>query len=338
MAAPRKSPDSDVKSLLESRARITDEFMYSIIPDKGPREVYGVIREFLSRGGKRFRPALCMLASSAVGGREAAVVPAAASIEMFHSFTLLHDDIMDNSKLRRGKPCVHLAEGVPIAINAGDGMFMLVWSSLFRLKHECSMTLKAQELLLDGFTRVLEGQAIELSWIRGGKWDVSEADYFTMVEGKTAMLIAVACQVGAMLAGAAESESKALYEFGRQAGIGFQIRDDVLNLAGEEAKYQKEIGGDISEGKRTLMTIHCMAHCTAKQKQRLMQLLSSGTTNQSEIAEAISIMQSTGSIEYANKVAERHILQAQAQLSKLRPSKARDAMMAISDFLVQREH
>ncbi|HII54431.1 hypothetical protein COT30_03740 [Candidatus Micrarchaeota archaeon CG08_land_8_20_14_0_20_49_17] len=327
----------DVKSLLAAHAEKTNAFMNALIPSKEPLEVYGVIKDFLSRGGKRFRPALCMLAASAVGGKESEVMPAAASIELFHSFTLLHDDIMDNSKLRRGLPCVHIIEGIPIAINAGDGMFMMVWASLFRLKPDRGIILKAQEMLLSKFTKVLEGQAVELSWIRGGSWDISESDYFEMACGKTAALIAAACEVGAFLAGGSKSEVAALSEYGRLAGIGFQIRDDILNLVGEEDKYKKEIGGDITEGKRTLMTIHSMAHCSPSQKQRLIYLLSSNTMKPLEIKEAIAIMKSTGSIAYADKIALTFIENAKRQLKKLKPTSSRQALEAISDFLAKRD-
>jgi geranylgeranyl diphosphate synthase type I len=328
----------DIMEYIASRGSEIDKEIERVIPkDKEPKAVYGVIWDLLERGGKRFRPVMCMLSCEAVGGDSTKLLPIGASIEMFHEFTLSHDDIEDNSEMRRGKPCLHKTYGVPIAINAGDGLFAMVWETSLLLEMPAKKIVEAQRILADAFRRVLEGQGIEIDWYRNNAWGITEEDYSRMVAGKTGALIAASCEVGAFLGGGKKRQRKILREFGNAVGIAFQIQDDILNIAGTAEKYGKEIGGDISEGKRTLMVIHALQKASPEDKSRLTSILDERTKNQQKISEAIEILKKYGSHEYARKQAEKLVVKAKKGLEKLPQTEARDKLLQLADFFINRE-
>jgi len=302
---------------------------------KRPFEVYGLLSEFLSVEGKLIRPALCTVSCSAVGGRAADALHAAAAIEMFHNFTLIHDDIEDCSLLRRGKPCMHMKYGVPLALNAGDGLFMMVWKEAMEIWHPKKE--EALKRLLLGFTQVLEGQAIELGWYSAKKWDVNEGDYFKVVEGKTGALIATACEVGGVLGGGSAEQHRALSYFGFGIGVGFQIADDVLNIVGDEKKYGKEIGGDVLEGKRTLITIRAQEMLLGKEKARLVALLKKERKNLEDVSEIIGLLKDSGAVASAMKTADQKIAAAKARLQELPKTPARQVLYELADYITKRE-
>lgn len=329
---------NDVMEYLQSLAPIFDKEIEKAIPrNREPKEVYGIIWDLLDRGGKRFRPAMCMLSAEAVGGDGKKTIPAGAAIEMFHSFTLMHDDIEDNSEMRRGKPCVHKIYGLPLAINAGDGLFMMVWEEFQRLDFPPERVMAAQKTLTTAFRRVLEGQAMELEWYRAGRFDVGEKEFLRMVEGKTGALIAASCEVGGYLGGAGKSQLEALRNFGTAVGIAFQVQDDVLNLAGDATAYGKEIGGDISEGKRSLITIHALSHAPKAERGRLMEILAEKTKEQAKVKEAIAICKQAGSIDYAAEKAKRMVEDAKKGLMVLPNNAASRRLLQLADFFIYRE-
>lgn len=331
-------PHNDVMEYLQSLAPLFDKEIERTVPrNRTPQEVYGVIWDLLDRGGKRFRPAMCMLSAEAVGGDGKKTIPAGAAIEMFHSFTLMHDDIEDNSDMRRGKPCVHKIYGIPLAINAGDGLFMMVWEELLSLKFPTETLLGAQKTLATAFRRVLEGQAIELEWYRKGRFDMGEQEFFSMVEGKTGALIAASCEVGAYLAGGKPDQLAALGKFGMAVGVAFQVQDDVLNLLGKEETYGKEIGGDMSEGKRSLITIHALANAPPAERKRLVEILSARTKDQKQVREAIEICRRSGSIDYAAETAKRLVDDAKKGLMILPNNAASRRLLQLADFFIYRE-
>lgn len=302
---------------------------------KEPRYVYGLLSEFLLVPGKRLRPALCLLSCEASGGSREDALHAAVAIEMFHNFTLIHDDIEDASVLRRGRPCMHISYGLPLALNAGDGLFMLVWREALNL--EGPRSTEAQKCLLSSFTKVLEGQAWELGWYHENKWDVDEDEYFKMVGGKTGALISAACEVGAILAGADKKTTESLSRFGMGIGIAFQIIDDMLNIVGEEKKYMKEIGGDIREGKRTLMTIWALRSLPPQKRKTLESILKKKRKSAAEVKKAIGLLKESGAPKRAAACAEEMINSAFSELDALPQSQARDALLEIARYITKRE-
>ena len=319
-----------------SRKPIVEKEIYGVVgKDAKPDEVYGIIREFLKRGGKRFRPLLCLSCAGAVGGNPKDALSAAAAIELFHNFTLIHDDIEDNSQMRRAEPCLHIKYGVPLAINAGDGLFMLVWKAALGKGGKGSA--ESQKILLSSFTSVLEGQAMELAWHRENRWDITKEDYLKMAGGKTASLISASCHAGALLGGADSSICRRLSTFGYKLGLAFQIQDDLLNLVGDEKKYKKEIGGDIREGKRTLMVLDCLKKLPLADAKKMRKILGGAGASNGEIEWCIEKMHSTGSLKAAAIYASSLADEAKKEISQLKSSEDKNDLLAVARYILDRE-
>lgn len=329
----------DAAQFFIEKSRKVEKRIGEIVPrDSKPWEVYGPIWDLLDRGGKRLRPAMCLLSCEAMGGDEEEALGAAAAIEMFHNFTLIHDDIEDGSKMRRGKPCLHVEYGVPIALNAGDGLFMMVWRAALQVAaKDAKKNLEVQRILLDSFTMVLEGQAIELGWYRKNAWDVRREDYVRMVQGKTGALIAASCATGAYLGGANRRQVASFYKFGMDVGVAFQIQDDVLNIVGDEKKYRKEIGGDIIEGKRTLIVIEALKRLGPVDSKRLVGLLGSGSGKERDVEEAIALLKKSGGVRKAQEEADVLITGAKKEIGKVVGQKQKKVFEEIADYLVRRD-
>ena len=300
-----------------------------------PAAVYGLLSEFLLVEGKGIRPALCLLSCEAAGGKMEDALKAATAIEMFHNFTLIHDDIEDGSEMRRGKPCMHVKYGVPLALNAGDGLFMMVWRETLSIQSRRRED--AQQQLLSAFTGVLEGQALELGWYNDDDWDISEKEYLKMVRGKTGALIGVSCGVGALLGGADEKTCDAMKRFGDGIGVSFQIIDDVLNIVGDEKKYRKEIGGDIREGKRTLITMWALQALAGAKRARLETLLKKKDKSQEDVAAVLALLKETGAPERAMKYAKKIVDSSLSELECLPDGEARRLLARLAVYITRRE-
>ncbi|SVE26421.1 uncharacterized protein METZ01_LOCUS479275, partial [marine metagenome] len=243
-------------------------------------------RDYPERGGKRSRPALVLLACEALGGDLNQALRTAAAFEMFQSFALLHDDIEDDSEMRRGKPCCHRTLGVPLSINVGDALYAKVFEVLAANRDllGADVTLDLIDEMIRGSRETFEGQAYDVGWIRG-RHIPSEEEFMTMLRKKTGWYTGRGpCTAGAIIAGASEQERRAIGDFGETMAIAFQIRDDLLNLTAAEGDaalapgitsgaYGKERGGDIAEGKRTLIIIDLLRKCTAGEKDEILQIL-----------------------------------------------------------------
>ncbi len=302
-------------------------------------ELYTPLKDLMGRGGKRLRPAMCMMACEAVGGKKKDAVTAAACIEMIHNFTLIHDDIADRSELRRGKPCLHKTYGLGLAINAGDGLFSLAYEALADAMRPLDAP-SSKELLrrvASAVTLVSEGQALDIAWVERKEWGLGEADYFKMIRRKTGALMEAACAVGALVGGGAPKQVKALGDFGMGLGVGFQIHDDVLNLRADVKKYGKEIGGDINEGKRTLMVIYTLNACTAAERKLLVHMLDKEKNSEDEIKSAIEIINRYGSIERAAEEAKRIVEEAKKGLGAIPENKAKELLLGIADYMIERD-
>ncbi|MBI5227520.1 polyprenyl synthetase family protein [Candidatus Micrarchaeota archaeon] len=314
-----------------------EKMMEDDIASEDPR-VYGVLLPYLRSGGKRIRPVLSLLSAGATGTPYDSVMELASIIELFHNFTLIHDDIEDGSQFRRGIPALHIAQGIPIALNSGDALYTLLWKKLVNAKSpkfSPAKLIKLQKLYADSFKKVVDGQGIELSWIKEGKFNITEKDYLEMISGKTAALMSLSCEIGALQS---SSKNRSLMrKYGYSMGLAFQIHDDVLNLTGSFEKYKKEIGGDISEGKRTLMVVKALQIGTEPDKEKLTSILASHSKNQSDISDAINILKKYGTIEYARKAAISYVEDAKKALSKLEDSTDKQSLLNLADYVVKRE-
>ncbi len=326
---------------LRRNSRKIDDYLATFFVDgRHPdmqRYLYGPLAEYSANAGKRHRPLICLLACEAVGGDPARAMASAAAIEHFHTAALIHDDIEDASQTRRGEPCLHVREGDGLAINAGDLALSLVTGTVVDDPNLDDATkLRVLKELVEMTTRTIEGQALDIGWARDDRFDLTAEDYLLMANHKTAFYSgAVPLAVGAIVGGGTDTQIATLRAFGMATGLAFQIQDDVLNLVGTREATKKDFRSDITEGKRTLVAVHALHN--AEQRDRLLTLLSSRTTDDAELDEAVEIMRRAGSIDYANAFAEKLVVEAKTSLvGELPKSRARDMLAAMADFFVKR--
>ena len=301
-----------------------------------PQAFYAPVWDLLDRGGKRFRPALTFLACESVGGRRDEAVGAAASVELLHNMTLIHDDIEDRSELRRGKPCIHIIYGVPEAINVGDAMLIKVFevANSSEIPRERSRRLVAQ--VAKRAYAITWGQAFEFSmWKRK---EFAEDEVIRLLRNKTGALTGLSTEAGAIVGGGTEEQINVLGKFGETVGIGFQIIVDVLNVAGEAKEYGKEIGGDIREGKKTLLAAHLLKTANAGDRRAFGRLLGKQKITKSETRRAIHLYEKYGSIDYAKAQAQSYLQEALTALDSVPTSGARESLRSVAKFLVSRTY
>ncbi|MBK7886194.1 MAG: polyprenyl synthetase family protein [Bacteroidetes bacterium] len=236
-----------------------EEYLKKLDIPVQPLSLYEPVRYMLSLGGKRMRPVLVLLANKMFNGKAEVAFPAAAGIEVFHNFTLLHDDIMDNAPLRRGKPTVHEKWNANIAILSGDAMF--VKSCQLMMQSPISAMPAVMNLFLKTALEVCEGQQMDMDFEK--EENVSIENYLEMIRLKTAVLLGAGLGIGAAIAGAAPSEVNHLYDFGVNLGVAFQLQDDILDVYGDAAKFGKQVGGDILSNKKTFLLLTAINLATA---------------------------------------------------------------------------
>jgi geranylgeranyl diphosphate synthase, type I len=353
----------DIKTILERRKPEIDAAIEKYLPRKHSREsvefsfgkprfkydvetathaINDLIWDLLDRGGKRWRPALLLITAEAIGGKKAVekVKEFTAVVELVHNGTLVVDDIEDDSDSRRGKPCLHKIYGVDLAVNAGNAIYfipLLVFKKN-KDKFDAKTLVKAYEIYAQEMINVSLGQALDIYWHKGLKADVTEDEYLQMCAYKTGTLARMSAKLGALLAEGTDGQIEALGKFAEVVGVAFQIQDDLLNLVGEEDKYGKEIGGDISEGKRTLMVIHTLEKTAPKDGKRLMEILGMHTKDQKLIHEAIEILKQYDSLDYAREKARELVKAAWTDVDKaLEESDAKEQLHAFAVYLVERD-
>jgi geranylgeranyl diphosphate synthase type I len=301
------------------------------------RYLYTPLSDYYANAGKRHRPLICLLACDAVGGDSSKAWPSAAAIEHFHTAALIHDDIEDSSLTRRGEPCLHVAEGEGLAINAGDLALSLVTGTVVDDPGLDDTTkLRVLKELVDMTTRTIEGQALDIGWARDDRFDLTVEDYLVMANHKTAFYSgAVPLAVGAIIGEGTEGQIEILRGFGLAAGLAFQIQDDVLNLVGKKESVKKDFRSDITEGKRTLVAIHALHN--APRRERLLAILSQRATDPAVLAEAVDILEEAGSIAFAQRYSTDLVLEAKNGLVDALPkSRAKELLMSMADFFVKR--
>lgn len=247
------------------------------IPAK-PAQLYNPVTYTLSLGGKRMRPLLTLLGYSLFRKNYERALDAAVAVEMFHNFTLLHDDIMDNAPLRRGKPTVWQKWGNSTAILSGDAMLILTYELL--ADYEPAVLKKILPVFNKTALQVCEGQQLDMDF-ESAK-NVSIPDYLYMIELKTAVLLGAALKLGAIISGAKEKDAELLYQFGENTGIAFQLQDDILDVFGETEKVGKQTGGDIISNKKTFLLLKAFELANKEQLQKLNALLAMGENQASE--------------------------------------------------------
>ncbi len=319
-----------IEEALAKRAKMVDEAIPKFLPITPPDELYHAMRHLLDGGGKRLRPSALLLASEAVGGKPENLLPAAVAIELIHNFTLIHDDIMDEADIRRGLATVHKKWGVPRAIIAGDALYSKAFEIISCTKSEPQPLVESLELMSKTCTDICEGQWMDMNFET--RKDVKEEEYMRMVEKKTAVLFATAVRIGATLSGANRDISRALWDYGRLAGVGFQIYDDVIDLITPEEILGKAQGGDIIEGKRTLIVIHALS------KGVTIDALGKSNATRSEVSAALTTLKESGSIDYAMNKAFSFIEEGKAALKVLPDSEAKTILTGLADYMIARKY
>ena len=309
------------------------------------RYLYAPLASFTSGGGKRVRPVLALLGAEAVGGRPEDALSAGIAIELFQSAALVHDDIADESELRRGEPCLYKTEGVGLATNMGDLALTQVFEVVLAdegLDPARRLAVLSELVRMERHT--LEGQALDLGWARDGRWDVTCDDYVYMVTSKTAWYsAALPLYIGAIAGGAGKDDAEGLVDLGLHAGVAFQIQDDLLNLVGNAAAQGKDFRSDVTEGKRTLAVVWALEHLGEAERGELVALLESGTTDEGRLARAVELIEAGGGIAHCREVASREAIAAKERAAELERQglvspEAHELLDSMADFFVQRDH
>lgn len=297
-----------------------------------PAELYEPIDYFMSLGGKRLRPALCLAACEMFGKKAEYALNPALGIEVFHNFTLVHDDIMDHADVRRGKPTVHEKWNINTAILAGDTMLVRAYQLM------ASVDEPVLKPVLDTFSKtaieVCEGQQYDMSFETQGP--VKEEDYIEMIRLKTSVLLGAALKIGAFTGGASEAMADKLYAFGENIGIAFQIQDDLLDAFGNPEKVGKKPGGDIILNKQTILRIHAWHH---GDEQTRKSLTSQFASDEEKVDHIRKLFEDSGSRIYAENLRDSYYQQALNNLESVDASpEIKGELAEFAEWLILREH
>lgn len=317
-----------------------NKFMLGLLPDRHAvpelSNFYAMLRDYPLRGGKGLRARLVLLSARAHGAPAAAGTALAAALELFQNWVLIHDDVEDDSDERRGRPALHRLHGAPLAINAGDALHVIMWRAVL----EANVPGAAEEFLETVFATA-EGQHLDLAWIAANRWDITEHDYLNMVSRKTARYTVVApLRLGAMAAGL--TPDPRLTDAGLDLGVAFQIRDDILNLTALFEDYGKEIGGDLWEGKRTLILARYLAGLTRAGRETALSVLARPRPEKdpAAVAALLKDIQASGAIEATQATADEHarrgLEQLRAVLQGLSGQDAAEEILALARQLALR--
>ena len=319
----------EVLPLIESRiaARLT--------ASRHPR-LGQAMMHLIEGGGKRMRASLPWLVAKAIGDTHSGLLDVGAAIEIIHNFTLVHDDIMDDDPVRRGRPAVHVAYDVPTAINAGDAMLAIAFEHLCDAPDFDMALLPAiVERIAWMVRRVSEGQQLDIEFEHES--DVTEPRYLEMIEGKTAVMFQVCSELGALLSGADEDTIACMRDWGLNVGLCFQLMDDLIDVVSDTATLGKPAGSDVAQGKRTLMVIHALEQPDGPAKDALLRALGKGeAATAKDIDAAHKGLESSGSIDYGRQRATSYHAAAHACLDRLPPSPGVRALREFTDLQLAR--
>ena len=297
-------------------------------------------QECFPSGGKLLRPGLCLLSCESVGGNWKKALPAAAALELLHNFTLIHDDIEDGDRKRRGMPTVWHVWGQAQGINTGDALHVLARMALLGLEENGippDKVLRAARLLDETCLRLCEGQYLDISFEQ--QLNIEVDDYLEMIGGKTAALFACSLEMGALLGTENEQTIGHLSEFGRNLGLAFQIQDDVLGIWGRNSKTGKSTASDIGKKKKTLPVIYGIREADVVNREDLLAIYAQETISQKDLPRVLMILDSTGARQYAEGIAREYCEKSLAALAeaKIGPS-AQDEFAQLVGFMMGREY
>ncbi len=319
-------------SFQEFLQQFEEKFNVRHFPNE-PASLYDPAQYILSLGGKRIRPVMCLMGNELVNKINPDTWHVATAIELFHNFTLIHDDIMDKAPLRRGMETVHFRFGESTALLAGDVMLVVAYDYVNKINKDCLQ--KVIRLFNKTAKEVCEGQQLDMDFEKREK--VSFDEYLNMIELKTSVALAASLQLGGILGGAGEGNQKHLYEFGKNLGIAFQVQDDYLDAFGDPDKFGKQVGGDILSNKKTFLSIHAMEVATAAQLKALADLNKSNEI--SKVEKVLNIYKGTKADAWAKELKDKYYKIAMHHLDEIAVLSARKKpLMELAEYLINREH
>ncbi len=297
-----------------------------------PVNLYEPCQYFLQIGGKRIRPVLTLLGNELFAEINQDAYAVATAIELFHNFTLIHDDMMDAASLRRGMQTVHTKYNSNIALLSGDVMLIKAYDYIAKIHPD--YLARILTLFNKTAAEVCEGQQMDMDFEQ--QETVLLEDYIKMIGLKTSVLLAAALQIGAIIGGASEGNCNHLYQFGLNLGIAFQIQDDYLDAFGDPEKFGKEIGGDIKQNKKTFLFLHALDIANADQKKQIEHLISTNPNN--KVDQMLSIFEACNVGDWANELKEKYFQAAMKHLDDIAVTSMRKKpLVELANFLIERE-
>ncbi|MFD2100397.1 polyprenyl synthetase family protein [Flagellimonas iocasae] len=299
-----------------------------------PQNLYQPVQYILGLGGKRMRPVLTLMTAELFGANHKMAMDAALAIEMFHNFSLVHDDIMDDAPLRRGKTTVHEKWDVNTGILSGDAMLILAYQFLENYPPEVfkKLTMLFSQTALE----VCEGQQYDVDFET--RDDVTIPEYLKMIEYKTSVLVAAAMKMGAIVANASDKDANAIYEFGRNLGIAFQLQDDYLDAFGDPKTFGKQVGGDIMVNKKTFLYLKSLENASKENREGLLHLYSIKPEDSTAKVETVkAIFEESGAVEETKAEIKKYTEKAFATLDQMNlPEENKQALLQFGESLMQR--
>lgn len=289
-----------------------------------------VAAQILSGGGKRIRPLLLLLSARLCGYASQEHHQLGSVVEFIHTATLLHDDVVDEADLRRGKKTARKVWGNQISILVGDYLYTKAMVRVVEFRSQ-----GINEVIAEACNKMAEGEVLQLYY--NGNPGIPESDYIKIVEHKTAALIAAACRMGAILADATEVQQESLFRFGQYLGIAYQVADDNLDYIADGASLGKTIGQDLRQGKATLPLLHLLQHCSEHDRHMIKDRMETRTLNTTDLDRILLLMAEYGSVTYAMDRARTYIAAAKRELEIFEDSTARRALAVIADYMITRD-
>ena len=327
MSAPKPAENHPL-SVIASDMKAVDAAIRSQLHSDVPL-VSQIADYIISAGGKRIRPALVLLMANAWGYQGQDHYKLAAVVEFIHTATLLHDDVVDESELRRGRQTANAMFGNAASVLVGD----FVYSRAFQMMVSVN-SMRVMQILADATNVIAEGEVLQLMNMHDP--DVTEERYLQVIRSKTAKLFEAATELGSLLAGAPEAAIAAAAEYGRSLGTAFQLIDDVLDYSGNAADIGKNVGDDLREGKPTLPLIYLMQHGTAQQRELVRDCIATG--DEAHFDEVLAAITTSGALQYTREQAAQARDRGKASLASLPPGQFKEALLALADFAVDRNH
>ncbi|HUT00340.1 MAG TPA: polyprenyl synthetase family protein [Candidatus Thermoplasmatota archaeon] len=325
----------DLQNELLKRSTVFNTYWQQYLPLKKPTMLYEASQHLPFAGGKRIRPFLAMISCESVAGDAQKALPFAAGLELIHNFTLVHDDIMDRSQLRRNLPAVHVKFGEQAAILAGDLLFAKSFEAILNTAVDFSIFKQLQQDFINCVIAICEGQQLDMEFEQ--RKTVTEQEYLEMISKKTGALFELAGKGGGLIGGGNPQEVAALKTYGMALGFAFQIWDDYLDMSSTTTTLGKDIGNDIRNGKKTLIAVHSLSQASGKHKKLLDDVFGNRTASDHDVMSVYGLFRELGSVEYAQQRTLQYVNEAKAAITVLPQSDAKELLYQLIEYTVQRE-